>query len=942
VVLIASFLTLLVLIISARFFANFYVDFLWHQSLGRTDVFWGTLRAKLWMLLIFGVAFIAPAVLNLMIADRLAPLEFSANTHPVVERFHEIFGRRMRLVRIGVAVLFGLLFAAPAVGQWQDWLMFRNAKGFGINDAQFGNDVGFYLFRLPFMTFVIDWLFAALVIIIAMVIATHVLNGGIQLQPPRPKVRRATKAHIAVLLAVLALVKAADYWVLRYELTAERRGLVRGATYSVANAQLPAVVLLVMIAVLAAALFLVTLRTNSWRWPATVCALWAVVALLGGVIYPAAVQKLLVEGDQENREALYIERNVNATRHALGIDNVEVQEVSYGTLAGEQIEADPDPLRNVRLLDPTVMLPRFQVDRGAQSGLRINDLDVDRYEVDGEMRQVVIGPRELNVDGLANPTWQGKHLISTHGCGLVFADAGKVESDLSPSYFDAPALERPELYFSPNVSGFGIVGTSANENTCRDEEAAGDRYEGAGGVRLSSVWRRAAFALHFLDYNLIGSRAVNEDSRILTIRSVGERVSKLAPFLRFDGDPYPVVSEGRVRWVVDGYTTSDRYPYGQSADTNQVRRNSGLTEPFNYVRNSVKAVVDGYDGTVTFYIVDDADPALRVWRSAFPDLFTPMSEMPADLVDHLRYPEDIFRVQTAAYSRYKLSPENFFAQSDRWAVAQAPPVEQSDRIEANNTVTSSTTATASGAAATFSPDDSGERFEPYYSLFRPTPDSDQSFQLYRPFTQFSVNNNLPSLQAFMTAGNDPGDYGKLTAYRISDTTLPPGPITAAATIATDSVISREITQLSSRGSFVEFGTMQMVALGEGVMWVQPMYVTAQGSNQPGFRYMLVSYNGRAALGASLEEAIGNRFAGADIDLGTQVDGGGSDDGDGGDPSTPPAADQTAAELLAQADTLFAEADAALAQSDLATYGAKVDEARALVTRALELLNAEGG
>ncbi len=939
--LIATFLTLLVLVLSARFIANFYVDYLWHQSLGRTDVFWGILRAKLWMLGIFGVAFIAPAVLNLMIADRLAPLEFSANTHPVVERFHEIFGRRMRSVRIGVAVLFGLLFAAPAIGQWQDWLMFRNAKGFGIRDAQFGNDVGFYMFRLPFMTFVIDWLFAALIIIIAMVIATHVLNGGIQLQPPRPKVRRATKAHIAVLLALLALVKAADYWVLRYELTAERRGLVRGATYSVAKAQLPAVVLLTMVAVLAAALFLLTLRTNSWRWPATVCALWAVVALLGGVIYPAAVQKLLVEGDQENREALYIERNVTATRHALGIDNVDVQEVSYGDLTADQIEADPDPLSNVRLLDPTVMLPRFQVDRGAQSGLRINDLDVDRYEVDGEMRQVVIGPRELNVGGLANPSWQGRHLISTHGCGLVFADAGKVESDLSPSYFDAPGLDRPELYFSPNVSGFAIVGTSADENTCRAETSASDRYEGAGGVKLDSVWRRAAFALHFLDYNLIGSRAVNEESRILTIRSVGDRVSELAPFLRYDGDPYPVVSEGRVRWVVDAYTTSDRYPYGQSADTNQVRRNSGLTEPFNYVRNSVKAVVDAYDGTVTFYVVDDADPALQVWRSAFPDLFTPMAEMPADLVEHLRYPEDIFRVQTAAYSRYQLSPENFFAQSDRWAVAQAPPVEQSDRTGDANATTQTTTATASGAAATFSPDDSGERFEPYYSIFRPTAEANESFQLYRPFTQFSVNNNLPSLQAFMTAGNDPGDYGKLTAYRISDSTLPPGPITAAATIATDSLISREITQLSSRGSFVEFGTMQMVPLGSGVLWVQPMYVTAQGSNQPGFRYILISYNGKAALGASLEEAIGNRFPGADLDLGSQVDSG--TDNNGADPTTPPPpTDQTAAELLAQADALFAEADAALATQDFTTYGEKLGQARALVKQALELLKAEGG
>ncbi|HEX3088084.1 MAG TPA: UPF0182 family protein, partial [Ilumatobacteraceae bacterium] len=386
VALIAVAVVIVGILLFGRFFAGFYTDYLWFDSVGRAGVFSTMLRSKLLMFFLFGGVFVALAVLNLVIADRLAPSAFSANTHPVVERFHEFFGHRLRPLRIAVATIAGLLFAAPAVGHWQDWLMFRNSQRFGIADAQFNHDVGFYMFRLPFIAFVLDWLFAALVFITLLVVATHVLSGGIIIQPPRPKVRRATKAHVAVLLAALAVVKAGDYWLTRYELTTDSRGFVRGLLYSAAKAQLPAVVLLTLIALLVAGLFLSTLRTNSWRIPVVASALWAVIALVAGIIYPAAIQALVVNPNQRDKEAPYIARNIDATNHALGIDNVARKQVGFADITERALTDDVTPLQNVRLLKPEAMIGRFRTDQSQRAGLTINDVDPDRYELDGRVQ----------------------------------------------------------------------------------------------------------------------------------------------------------------------------------------------------------------------------------------------------------------------------------------------------------------------------------------------------------------------------------------------------------------------------------------------------------------------------------------------------------------------------------------------------------------------------
>ena len=918
------------LLLSARFLADFYVDYLWHKSVDRTDVFWGVFGAKLTMFAMFAGTFIATAVVNLVIADRLAPSSFAANTHPLVERFHEFFGHRLRIVRFGIAVVVGLLFAAPAIGRWQDWLMFRNSKSFGVNDPHFGNDVGFYLFKLPFVTFVLDWLFIAVVFITLLVVATHVLSGGIVLQPPRPKVRRATKAHIAVLLAVLAVLKAGDYWVTRYELTTANRGAVRGVTYAVDNAQLPAVLLLALISLLTAVLFLSTLKTDKWRPAVMASALWAIVALVGGVIYPATIQSLVVNPNQRDKEAQYIAYNIDATREALGIADVTVQSIEFGTLTRTEVSENVAALTDVRKIKPDLnMVTRFRTDKG-KSGQTINDLDPDRYLVDGVLRQVIVGASELDLGQVGNKSWQGTHLINTHGCGLVMSSASQVAADGNPAYRDdIVELNRPELYFSPGLSGYSIVNTSVVETPCQGADEAA--YVGEQGVPLSSTLRRFAFALTELDYNLLGSSAITDDSQLLMLRNPRARVQELAPFLSFDGDPYPVAIDGRVLWVIDGYTTSNRYPYGQSADLSQLDADAGLGHSLNYVRNSVKAVVDAYDGSVKMYVNDESDPVLQVWRSVFPDLFTPRSEMPDELVSHLRYPEELFRLQTAAYAKYRLDASAFFDRDGAWSVALAAPDQPPQGGSGNVTVdTAGTSETAQQDAGTdsFATETSADRFIPYYAMFHADGTNESSFRIFRPYQPFSVKNERKEMVSYMTATSD----GQLIAYEVTGA-LPEGPFVVGANISTDSAFAPRVTELGLAGSRVVYGDLQMLPIADGLLWARPVYVESEKAGQPQVRLVVAYYNGEVGFGESLGEALGQLFPGLNVDLG-DVEGVAATPTD---PNAPPD-DATAADLLAQAGELFDEAEQALQAGDLGTYQDKIDAARELVQRALDLLN----
>lgn len=950
----------LFVLIFGRAIAGFYVDYLWHDALGRNDVFWGVLAAKFMLFGVFFVAFAVIAGLNLFIADRAAPTTFPANVHPYVERFHELFGQRLRIVRYGVALLFALLLALPAVALWQDWLLFRNAREFGIVDAQFNADVGFYVFQLPFLSFVLNWLFAALIVVLLLTAAAHILNGGVVFVSPVPVVRQATKAHIAVLLAVLAVVKAGDYWLDRYDVTNNQTGIVQGATYSVVNAQLPAIMLLILISLLTAGLYLSVVRTGSFRLPLIASALWLVVALVGGVIYPAVVQALVVNPNQQAREQEYIARNVDATREALSLTDVDVRTTSFESLNVAEVESDLVPLDNVRLLNPFEMVNRFKVDRGEVAGLTIDDLDVDRYvlddSTDGQPEEVLIAARELQLSGVTNTSWQGLHLINTRGCGLVLAPTGRVLENQRPDYRTVE-LERPELYFSPILTGYAIANTTSTERECSEAH----EYEGSLGVEMSSFTRRAAFALAFLDYNVLGFGGIQDDSQMLWVRGVNDRLNKLAPFLSYDADPYPVAVDGRTMWVTDAYTTTSSYPYGQRIGDVQRSPRSGLDDNDNYVRNSVKAVVDAYSGDVEFYVVDEQDPILRAWRGAFPDLFTPLSEMPTELQDNLRYPEDLFRIQTDVYSKYRIAPDQFFQRVGAWSVAQAPGAEPSQAAAPAAGGTAEGTQTA--AQSTFADESNTTRFIPYYTMYNTAASGepvDEDFVILRPFVPFSTNDARTELQAYMTASSAPENYGQLTSYIVeeSNNRLPDGPLRVASNAESTEEISRRISldNVGGGGSEVRFGDLQLIPVAQGLVWVRPYYVSvpqnsAEVSTVTEYRGVIVSYNDEAVLEDTVSEGLAELFPGFDgeidetIDAPTEPDGSGdgTDDGTGDvdepdrpDPDPGTSGDDPLA-LLEAADAAFLEADRALVDNDLGRYQEKIDEARQLIKDAFALL-----
>lgn len=944
----------IVVAVFGRALARFYIDELWFDAIGQSATFWSMLWARVVLFGIFFVAFAIAAGVNLFVADRLAPSRFPVNVHPFVERFHDLFGRRLRLYRYLAAALIAVLIALPTTTQWQSWLLYRNSQSFGTADARFGADVGFYVFELPFLGFVLDWCFFAMIVVLIITVITHVLNGGVVFASPIPSLSHAMKGHIAVLVAVIAALKGADYWIRRYELTNVRRGFVQGPTYSVVNAQLPALLLLSVVALVTGALYLSTLKTQAWRIPLVASAVWMVLAIVGGYVYPAVIQSLVVRPNQQSREAPFIEHNVEATREAMGIDDIQIVDVEYGLLTPSDIEGDQRPLERIRLLNPTEARTSFQRAEGEEAGLIINDLDVDRYDIDGggDVQQVLIAARELDLDGAANQSWQGRHLINTHGCGLVMAPASRVRANSDPDFVDVE-LTRPQIYFSPGIDGWAVAGTDETEQGCGTDE---EPYAGEAGVELSSWLRQAAFGLAFMDYNLIGSGAVGSgDAQMLWNRNVRDRVEKLAPFLTFDGDPYPVQVDGGVKWVIDAYTSTSRYPYAEAVGGDvQLLEDSGIPRDANYIRNSVKAVVDAYDGSVQLYVVDDEDPIVRAWMSAFPDLFTPGDEVPAELREHLRYPEDLFRVQTNVYSKYRLEPEDFFERTGAWSVAQSPSGAVRDA-----SVAATEAATAQNAGSTeLATESSNARFIPYYTLFDGVQgegvDDGEDFVMLRPFVPFSREDDRTELTAFMTASSDVENYGALTVY-VTEGQRPSGPRDVATTAEADQAVNAAVTNVQAGGSNrVRFGDLQLVPIANGLVWARPFFVASQQPDSTTvvvrYQQIIIVYNGEVAMSRTIGGALAQLFPalGSDFDIGERI---GSPDEEselgapipdvldpegepsGSEPTTTVGPDAVPEEVLLQVFELLNEADAAL-PDDLGAYQDKVNEATALLEQYL--------
>lgn len=921
------------LLTSMRGVASFYTDYLWFDEVGFTSVWRGVLGAKVLLAAVFTAIFFVGMWASLTIADRIAPRFRPVGPEDeLVQRYRDAVGPRAGTVRTGAAALFALIFGLGVSSQWQNWILFRNSTSFGAEDQQFGRDIGFFVFRLPFLSFLVNWAFVALVIITFLTIVAHYLNGGIRLpQTSLERVTPAVKTHVSVLLALMALVKAAGYWLQRFELSMSTRGAVDGPTYTDVEAQLPAIRLLIFISLIAFVLFLINIFVRGWLLPGLAVGLWVLVSVLAGGVYPAFIQQFRVEPAEVTRERPYIVRNIRGTRAAFGMDKVEEKPFRYAEdLSPTDLEQNQATIRNVRLWDPRFVRTTYQRLQEIRSYYQFNDVDVDRYDVGGSQLQTLVSARELNPDDLPSTSWVNTRLSFTHGYGAVISPANAVTAEGQPEFLvkdvpptGQPEIKEPRIYYGEESNEYAIVASKQREidfqsPTGRTETS---RYAGRGGVPMSSFLRRFAFALRFGDINPLISNLVTPSSRAMYVRSINERVQKAAPFLRYDSDPYPLVLDGRIVWVQDAYTVTSRYPYSQRADTEQVPPTSGLNGRFNYVRNSVKVTIDAYDGTMKFYVTDPDDPLVRAYQKAFPSLFTPMSQMSTELRSHLRYPEDLFRVQTNMYGRYHITdPADFYNSSDAWTVAQDPGSGPIGDAPAD-AVTATTSVRAPGVVARPA---RSARMDPTYLLLRLPEDERESFLLLRPFVPVSQGDRQQNLSAFMTAKSDPDDYGKLQAFILPRGRQIDGPALINSRIQSTAEIAQELTLLNREGSRVQQGNVLVIPIRNSLLYIRPIYVEATRNPVPELRKVVVVYGRRAVMGNSLQEALTKLFGAAPPTLETPTA-----PGPGGQPAVAP--DVSA--LLDQAAAAFREAEEALRNGDLAGYQAKVKQAQTLVDQA---------
>ena len=944
---------------SIRGLAGFWTDYLWFDSLTMSSVWTSMLWAKIGLGLLFTAVFFVALWVNLFLADRLAPkIRPPGPEDELARRWQQFMGRRAILVRSVISLLFALMVGAGVSSQWQSWLFFTNRVDFGITDQQFGRDVGFYVFQLPFLTFVVSWAFAAILVIFVVTTIQHFLNGGIRVQGQAgSRVTPQVKAHLSLLLGLLALAKGVGYYLDRFELTLSSRGFVDGATYTDVKAQMPALQLLMIVSVFCFGLLVFNIWRRGFTYPIIAVGLWALVATLAGTIYPALVQRFQVEPAESTKELIYIERNIEMTRIAMGLDQVMLQDFSYKpTLTPKDIEENLATVRNVRLLDPAVMRDTFQQTQGIKSFYDFRDIDVDRYEIDGRTTQVVLAARELKQTDLPNTSWESEHIAFTHGYGIAAAPANAIDANGRPAYAlaDIPVtandgaaaleIDSPGLYVGEGLKGYALVGATRDEMDFQDDDDRTEvtRYDGADGVGIGSLARKLAFALRFTEPNLVVSGEVGPETRILYKRDVVDRAKTLAPFLKFDQDPYPAIVEGKVMWILDAYTSTDMFPYAQRVNPRAVR-SGDLRSSLNYVRNSIKVVIDAYDGAPTFYIVDDDDPLAQSYRQQFPQLFSD-TPPPLEIAKHFRYPEDLFRIQTDMWGRYRINdPAEFYDAAGAWSIAQDP----------GNSI--GLTAVESVIDAAGNVISSSEvRVAPQYLLMRLPGAEDESFVLFRPFVPFSDDDSRKNLKGFMVVHNDPGRYGQIEVYEIRSSTPVDGPALFNSNIQTEEEISERLTLLNQNGSTVVPGNLLLIPVGNSLLYVRPLFIEATGTTAvPELQLVIVGVGPEVVIADSFESALAKAIPGLNIDLksglveqdpsfasGDQDDDSDRSDADSesGDPEADDESDDVSIEeLLALSRAAFERADAALRTGDLAGYQQWVDTAAGYIAKAQKLL-----
>ncbi|QIZ01930.1 UPF0182 family protein [Streptomyces sp. S1D4-11] len=899
---------LAVLAMAFVMFAGFWTDWLWYRSVHYSSVFTTTLWTKIGLFFVFGLIMAASVGVNIWLAHRLRPpLSAMSMEQQSLDRYRMGIAPYKRWLLLGITSLVGLIAGASASGQWRTWLMWVNGVPFHQKDPQFHLDVSFYAFDLPWYRFLLGFGFAAAVLSLIAAALTHYLYGGLRVTSPGARATAAATGHLSVLLGIFVALKAVAYWLDRYGLAVKSSdfkatGNWTGLRYVDANAYLPAKTILFCIAVICALLFFATLWRRTWQLPVIGFGLMVLSAILIGGLYPAIVQKFQVQPNEQAKEAPYVEKNLKATREAYGIDGTQVSEYAGKSDTKDKTKQrdDADTTASIRLLDPNIVSPTFQQLQQMKNYYAFpTNLDVDRYSKDGKDQDTVIGLRELNLNGIPKNNWINDHFRYTHGYGVVAAkgttatSGGRpvfTESDL-PSKGDLGTYEQ-RVYYGEKTTQYSIVGGPQKEIDYSDD--SGEKttsYKGESGVSLSSPVNRAAYAVAFGEPQILYSGAIGEGSRILYNRTPKDRVEAVAPWLTIDGDAYPAVVDGKIQWIVDAYTTTNGYPYASrttlgdtTADsltaTNNQRAVVAQQNQVNYIRNSVKATVDAYTGEVKLYQWDTKDPVLKTWMKAFPNTVKPKTAISQSLMDHLRYPQDLFKVQRELLTRYHVKDaQTFLSGSEVWQVPNDPT------------------------------NKSGNAVPPYYLSMQMPDQKAQTFSLTTTFTP----NGRDNLSAFMSVDSEAGtsDYGKIRILKLPTSEPVDGPKQVQSQFNSQQDIAESIRLLKGGDSEVEYGNLLTVPLDGGLLYVEPVYVRGGDLKYPLLRKVLVTYGGNTAFEDTLDQAL-NKIFGTESTTSPPTDTG----------TTPPptSSNPTVQQALTDAQKAFDQGQDALKKGDWTAYG----------------------
>ena len=907
--------------------SGFYVDYLWFRSVEYSEVWTKLLTTRAALFLIFGFVTSLLIVANIIIAYKrrpiYVPLTIEADN---LERYRAQIEPIKRAAIIGISLAIFYFAGTAGARFWEGWMLYRNATPFGVNDPQFGRDISFFMFTLPFWQALVGWAISTLILSTVAATVVHYIYGGIRPQVREDRTTVTARVQISILLGMIVAFKAVAYWLDRFALSTSDEGIITGLTYTDVNAVLPAKSILAGIAVICSLLFFANIFRRSWVLPAAGTALLGLSSFLVAGVYPALIQQFQVKPTESSKEAPYIQRNIEATRVAYGLDKVEMRDyqATLNTSAG-QLANDETTISNIRLMDPNVLSSTFRQLQQIRPYYAFNEsLDIDRYQIDGKTRDKVVAVRELNIDGIPNRNWINDHLVYTHGFGFVSAYGNAQDVDGKPifSMGDIPTKGvlgeyQPRIYFGENNPEYSIVGGSKSSDPVEfdypdDASPNGQKnytYTGKGGVPMGSLFSRLLFAIHYQEQRILLTDLINDDSRIIFNRVPRERVAKVAPWLKIDGDPYPAIVDNRIVWMIDGYTTSSGYPYSRTVDISGATtdalniNNNPLTavpnSTINYIRNSVKATVDAYDGTVTLYAWDENDPVLKTWMKAFPGIVKSKSEMSDALVSHVRYPEDIFRVQRDVLSLYHVKNANaFYGGQDFWRVPRDP--------------------STLGANAGAQP--------PYYYTLQLPGEKKASFSLTTPFVPRGGRENLT---AFAVVNSDPGEnYGKMTVLQLQRSTNIAGPSQVASNFEANPTVALSLSLLRQGGSDVVLGNLLTLPVGGGLLYVQPVYVraTANTAAYPLLQKVLVSFGEKIGFDDTLSGALNQVFGGDSGSAPSQPSTGGS--------GTSTTSQNDLAQALASAQRALADAQAALAKGDFAAYGKAQDRLKAAIEAAV--------